>query len=193
MRGVPVPRSDNTAIHLSIKMEVSLVRPQYVPSQCIIDHHSCEKPYCAGPIQYQKFLVIKKISTLRRMDFDNAAIDRSNTDSADRNPLRLEVIPDGITKPTVVCHRETDPWHQFHSRGNHVQQHRSHIVRFNGRQQFKQSNSGSLYKQNRHNFHSHRNEENIQRQGGQLIIDSMVCSKHFCTLIDTGSNVLLIP
>ncbi|GFV17423.1 hypothetical protein TNCV_2901351 [Trichonephila clavipes] len=32
-------------------------------------------------------------------------------------------------------HRGTDPRHRFQSRGYHGQQHQSHMVRFNGRQQ----------------------------------------------------------
>ncbi|GFV36355.1 hypothetical protein TNCV_2234021 [Trichonephila clavipes] len=61
-------------------------------------------------------------------------------------------------------HRGTDPRHRFQSRGNHGKQHPSHMVRFNRRQQFNRQ-PRQFAKQNRHNFHSPRNDENIPMQG----------------------------
>ncbi|GFV25108.1 hypothetical protein TNCV_1007021 [Trichonephila clavipes] len=43
--------------------------------------------------------------------------------------------------------------------------------------------------QNRHKFRPSRNNENVQRQGGQLIIDSTTCFKHLLNPVDTGSNM----
>ncbi|GFU52695.1 hypothetical protein TNCV_3893451 [Trichonephila clavipes] len=123
------------------------------------------------------------------MDINYATINRSNT--GQRRPKTggdWKLYP-MVSRIAGSVHRGTDPRNRFQSRGNHGHPHQSHMVRFSGRQQFN-SQPRQFVQQNRLNFHSPRNENN-QRQGGQLIIESMVCSKHFYTLIDTGSNMCL--
>ncbi|GFY58587.1 hypothetical protein TNIN_97051 [Trichonephila inaurata madagascariensis] len=55
-------------------------------------------------------------------------------------------------------HRGTDPRHRFQSRGYHGQQHQSHMVRFNGGQEFN-SQHRQFVQQNPHNFRPPRNNE----------------------------------
>ncbi|GFS65306.1 hypothetical protein TNCV_2451351 [Trichonephila clavipes] len=85
-------------------------------------------------------------------------------DSADRNAEKTGSFTRWYNQADGSVHRGTDPLHRFQSRGNHGQQHQSRMVQFNGRQQFN-SQPRQLVQQNRHNFHSPRNDENIQRQG----------------------------
>ncbi|GFV95861.1 short transient receptor potential channel 6 [Trichonephila clavipes] len=92
--------------------------------------------------------------------------------SADRNRVETGSYTRWNNQAYGSVHRGTDPRHRFQSRGNHGQQHQSHMVRFNGRQQFN-SQPRQFVQQNRYNFRPPRNDENIQRQGWQLIIDSM--------------------
>ncbi|GFW57828.1 hypothetical protein TNCV_2927471 [Trichonephila clavipes] len=86
-----------------------------------------------------------------RMDLNDATINRSNTDSADRKPVDTGSYTRWNHAYGSV-HRGTDAQNRFQSRGNHGQPHQSHMMRFSGRQQ------------NRHNLYSPRNETN-QRQG----------------------------
>ncbi|GFX64939.1 hypothetical protein TNCV_450771 [Trichonephila clavipes] len=121
------------------------------------DHSSIvEHMTLSSPIQYQKSLVIKKISTMRQLI---AVI----PDSADRNPVETGSYTRWYNQADGCVHKGTDPRYRFQSRRNHGQQHQSPMVRFNGRQQFN-SQPRQFVNQNRHNFLSPRNENN-QRQG----------------------------
>ncbi|GFV33855.1 hypothetical protein TNCV_1820421 [Trichonephila clavipes] len=109
----------------------------------------------SSPIQYQKFLVIKKISTPGEWISTMRQLIAVTPDSADRNLLETGSYTRWYNQTDGSVHRGTDPRHQFHSRGNHGQQHQFHILRFNGRQQFN-SQPRQFVQQNRHNFHSHK-------------------------------------
>ncbi|GFV14434.1 hypothetical protein TNCV_165611 [Trichonephila clavipes] len=85
-------------------------------------------------------------------------------DSADRNPVETGSYTRWYNQAESSAHRGSDPRCRFYSRGNNGQQHQSHMVRFNGREQFS-SQPRQFVQQNRHNFQSPRNDENIQRQG----------------------------
>ncbi|GFS53285.1 hypothetical protein TNCV_3844921 [Trichonephila clavipes] len=82
------------------------------------------------------------------MDLNDAIINRSNTDSADRKPVDTGSIPDGITH---TVKNERNPMHRidFSQRGNHGQPHQSHMMRFSGRQQFN-NQPRQFVQQNRH-------------------------------------------
>ncbi|GFX69786.1 hypothetical protein TNCV_833631 [Trichonephila clavipes] len=114
----------------------------------------------SSPIQYQTFLVIKKISTPCEW-ISTIAV---TPDSANRNAVETG----SYTRWNNQAHGSVDsganPLHRFQSRGYHVQKHQSHMVRFNGRQQFN-SQPRQFVQQNRHNFRPPRDDENIQRQG----------------------------
>ncbi|GFX83235.1 hypothetical protein TNCV_4988291 [Trichonephila clavipes] len=117
----------------------------------------------SSPIQYQKFLVIKKISTPCEWISTMRQLIAVTPDSADRKPVDTGSYTRWYNQADGSVHRGTDPRNQFQSRGNHVQPHQSHMMRFNGRQQFN-SQPRQFVQQNRHNFPSPRNE-NSQRQG----------------------------
>ncbi|GFY52778.1 hypothetical protein TNIN_9951 [Trichonephila inaurata madagascariensis] len=104
-------------------------------------------------------------------------------DNPNRNAVEIEVITDGIIKHTAVYTEELI--HSTDSNEEDIMDSNINLTWYSQPRQFVQ--------QNRHNFHQPRNNENVQRQECQLIIDSTVCSKHFFTLVDTGSNVSLIP
>ncbi|GFV47956.1 hypothetical protein TNCV_1994401 [Trichonephila clavipes] len=79
------------------------------------------------------------------MDLNHATINRSNT--GQRRPKTggdWKVIPDGITKPTVVYTEKlihgTDS-----NQGKSWTSHQSHMVRFSGRQQFNSQPRQFLY------------------------------------------------
>ncbi|GFY22954.1 hypothetical protein TNCV_2182151 [Trichonephila clavipes] len=92
------------------------------------------------PLEFQKFLVIKKISTPCEWISTMRQLIAVTPDSADRKPV-----------DTGSYTRWNHAYGSVH-RGNHGQPHQSHMMRFSGRQQ------------NRHNLYSPRNETN-QRQG----------------------------
>ncbi|GFW29510.1 hypothetical protein TNCV_399451 [Trichonephila clavipes] len=60
----------------------------------------------SSPIQYQKFLVIKKISTPCEWISTMRQLIAVTPDSADRKPVDTGSYTDGITKPTVVFTEE---------------------------------------------------------------------------------------
>ncbi|GFW92312.1 hypothetical protein TNCV_3541981 [Trichonephila clavipes] len=118
----------------------------------------------SSPIQYQKFLVIKKISTPCEWISTMRQLIAVTPDSADRKPVETGSYTRWYNQVDGSVHRGTDPRNRFQSRGNHGQPHQSHMMRFSGRQQFN-SQPRQFVQQNRHNFHSPRNDENNQRQG----------------------------
>ncbi|GFW55291.1 hypothetical protein TNCV_116771 [Trichonephila clavipes] len=99
----------------------------------------------SSPTHYQKFLVIKKISTPCEWISTMRQLIAVTPDSADRKPVDTGSY-------TRWNHAYGSVHRGFQSRGNHGQPHQSHMMRFSGRQQ------------NRHNLYSPRNETN-QRQG----------------------------
>ncbi|GFS62782.1 hypothetical protein TNCV_3202081 [Trichonephila clavipes] len=103
------------------------------------------------PLEFQKFLVIKKISTPCEWISTMRQLIAVTPDSADRKPVDTGSYTRWNHAYGSV-HRGTDAQNRFQSRGNHGQPHQSHMMRFSGRQQ------------NRHNLYSPRNENN-QRQG----------------------------
>ncbi|GFX93474.1 hypothetical protein TNCV_1094141 [Trichonephila clavipes] len=117
----------------------------------------------SSPIQYQKFLVIKKISTPCEWISTMRQLIAVTPDSADRKPVETGSYTRWYNQVDGSVHRGTDPRNRFQSRGNHRQPHQLHM-RFNGRQQFN-SQPRQFVQQNRHNLQSPRNDENNQRQG----------------------------
>ncbi|GFY72575.1 hypothetical protein TNIN_378461 [Trichonephila inaurata madagascariensis] len=112
----------------------------------------------SSPIQFQKLLVIKKISTMWQL----IAV---TPDNPNRNAVETRSYTRWNNQAYGSVHRGTDPRHRFQSRGYHGQRHQHHhMVRFNGRQQFN-SQPRQFVQQNRHNFRPSRNDENVQRQG----------------------------
>ncbi|GFU66156.1 hypothetical protein TNCV_2858291 [Trichonephila clavipes] len=85
-------------------------------------------------------------------------------DNPNRNVVETRSYTRWNNQAYGSVHRGTDPRHRFQSRACHGQQHQSHMVRFNGRQQFN-SQPRQFVQQNRHNFRPPRNNENVQRQG----------------------------
>ncbi|GFX88255.1 hypothetical protein TNCV_1066711 [Trichonephila clavipes] len=117
----------------------------------------------SSPIQYQKFLVIKKISTPCEWISTMRQLIAVTPDSADIKPVDTGSYTRWNHAYGSV-HRGTDPRNRFQSRGNHGHPHQSHLMRVSGRQQFN-SQPRQFVQQNRHNFHSPRNDENNQKQG----------------------------
>ncbi|GFY41834.1 hypothetical protein TNIN_236411 [Trichonephila inaurata madagascariensis] len=119
----------------------------------------------SSPIQFQKFLIIKKNST----PYEWITTMRQLIAVTPENPKRNAVETGSYTRwnnqTYDSVHRGTDPRQRFQSRGYHGQQHHHHhMVQFNGRQQFN-SQPRQFVQQNRHNFRPPRNDENVQRQG----------------------------
>ncbi|GFV36578.1 hypothetical protein TNCV_2260971 [Trichonephila clavipes] len=85
------------------------------------DSYIVEHMTLSSPIQYQKFLVIKKISTMRRL----IAV---TPDSANQNAVDTGSYTRWNNQAYGSVHRGTDPRHRFQSRGNHGQQHQFHMV-----------------------------------------------------------------
>ncbi|GFV97593.1 hypothetical protein TNCV_2041011 [Trichonephila clavipes] len=117
----------------------------------------------SSPIQYQKFLIIKKISTPCEWISTMRQLIAVTPDSADRKPVETGSYTRWYNQADGSVHRGTDPRNRFQSRGNHGWRNQSHMVRFSGRQQFN-SQPRQFVQQNRLNFHLPRNENN-QRQG----------------------------
>ncbi|GFT63085.1 hypothetical protein TNCV_705171 [Trichonephila clavipes] len=86
----------------------------------------------SSPIPYQKFVVIK-ISTPCEWILTMRQLVAVTPDSADRKPVETGSYIRWYNQTDGSVHRGTDPQHQFQSRGNHGQQHQSHMMRFNGR------------------------------------------------------------
>ncbi|GFY57973.1 hypothetical protein TNIN_334371 [Trichonephila inaurata madagascariensis] len=84
-------------------------------------------------------------------------------DNPNRNPIEAGNYSRWNNQAYGSVHRSTDPWHRFQSRGYHGQQHH-HMVRFNGRQQFK-SQPKQFVPLNRYHFRPPRNNEDVQRKG----------------------------
>ncbi|GFT53663.1 hypothetical protein TNCV_1918121 [Trichonephila clavipes] len=112
--------------------------------------------------EFQKFLVIKKISTPCEWISTMRQLIAVTPDSADRKPVdtgsytRWNHAYGGV-------HRGTGQQYRFQARGNHGQPHQSHMMRFSGNQQYN-SQPRQFVQQNRHNLYSPRNENN-QRKG----------------------------
>ncbi|GFT95648.1 hypothetical protein TNCV_310501 [Trichonephila clavipes] len=117
----------------------------------------------SSPIDFQKFLVIKKISTPCEWISTMRQLIAVTPDSADRKPVDTGSYTRWNHAYGSV-HRGTDQQYRFQSRGNHGQPHQSHMMRFSGMQQFN-SQPRQFVQQNRYNVHSPRNDENNQRQG----------------------------
>ncbi|GFW98815.1 hypothetical protein TNCV_2837761 [Trichonephila clavipes] len=117
----------------------------------------------SSPIEYQKFLVIKKISTPCEWISTMRQLIAVTPDSADRKPVDTGSYTRWNHAYGSV-HRGTGQQYRFQSRGNHGQPHQSHMMRFSGMQQFN-SQPRQFVQQNRYNVHSPRNDENNQRQG----------------------------
>ncbi|GFT85315.1 beta-1,4-N-acetylgalactosaminyltransferase bre-4 [Trichonephila clavipes] len=118
----------------------------------------------SSPIQFKKFLVIKKISTPCEWISTMRQLIAVTPDNPNQNAVETESCTRWNNQAYGSVHRGTDPGYRFHSRGYHGQQHQSRMVRFNGRQQFN-SQPRQFVQQNRHNFRPPRNNENVQRQG----------------------------
>ncbi|GFT68587.1 hypothetical protein TNCV_1841831 [Trichonephila clavipes] len=131
-------------------------KPNYDDSS-IVEHMT------SSPIQYQKFLVIKKISTPCEWISTMRQLIAVTPDSSDRKPVETGSYTGWYNQADGSVHRGTDPRIRFQPRGNHGLPHQSHMVRFSGRQQFN-SQPRQFVQQNRFNFHSPGNENN-QRQG----------------------------
>ncbi|GFV36217.1 hypothetical protein TNCV_2232641 [Trichonephila clavipes] len=116
----------------------------------------------SSPIEFQKFLVIKKISTPCEWISTMRQLIAVTPDSADRKPVDTGSYTRWNHAYGSV-HRGTDAQNRFQSRGNHGQPHQSHMMRFSGNQQYN-SHPRQFVQQNRHNLYSPRNESN-QRQG----------------------------
>ncbi|GFV26724.1 hypothetical protein TNCV_3292681 [Trichonephila clavipes] len=86
------------------------------------------------PIQFQKFLVIKKISTPCEWISTMRQLIAVTPDSADRKPVDTGSYTRWNHAYGSV-HRGTDLQNRFQSRGNHGQPHQSHMMRFSGKQQ----------------------------------------------------------
>ncbi|GFX01434.1 retrovirus-related Pol polyprotein from transposon 412 [Trichonephila clavipes] len=114
------------------------------------------------PLEFQKFLVIKKISTPCEWISTMRQLIAVTPDSADRKPVDTGSYTRWNHAYGSV-HRGTDAQNRFQSRGNHGQPHQSHMMRFSGNQQYN-SQPRQFVQQNRHNLYSPRNENN-QRQG----------------------------
>ncbi|GFU77636.1 hypothetical protein TNCV_1091331 [Trichonephila clavipes] len=98
----------------------------------------------SSPIQYQKFLVIKKISTPCEWISTMRQLIAVTPDNANQNAVDTGSYTLWHNQAYSSVHRGTDPRHRFQSRGNHGQQHQSHIVRFIGGNSLT-VNLGSLY------------------------------------------------
>ncbi|GFY00368.1 hypothetical protein TNCV_1664071 [Trichonephila clavipes] len=109
----------------------------------------------SSPTHYQKFLVIKKISTPCEWISTMRQLIAVTPDSADRKPVDTGSYTRWNHAYGSV-HRGTDAQNRFQSRGNHGQPHQSHMMRFSGRQQNRHTTESTFY--------SPRNETN-QRQG----------------------------
>ncbi|GFW40499.1 hypothetical protein TNCV_2834071 [Trichonephila clavipes] len=116
----------------------------------------------SSPIQFQKFLVIKKISTPCEWISTMRQLIAVTPDSADRKPVDTGSYTRWNHAYGSV-HRGTNPQNRFQSRGTHGHPHQSHMMRVSGRQQFN-NQPRQFVQQNRH-FQSPRNDENNQRQG----------------------------
>ncbi|GFY22453.1 hypothetical protein TNCV_2177141 [Trichonephila clavipes] len=140
------------------KEKLSLGKKLNYDDSSIVEHMTL-----SSPSQFQTFLVIKIstpcewISTIRQL----IAV---TPDNPNQNSVETGSYTRWYNQAYGSVHRGTNPWHRFQSRGYHGQQHRSHMVRFNGRQQFN-SQPRQFVQQNLHNFRPPRNDENIQRQG----------------------------
>ncbi|GFW27568.1 acetyl-CoA carboxylase 1 [Trichonephila clavipes] len=108
--------------------------------------------------------VIKKNQLIIKLIVSSLLHHIITPDSADRKPVDTGSYTRWYNQADGGVHRGTDPRNRFQSRGNHGQPHQSHMMRFSGRQQFN-SQPRQFVQQNRHNFHSPRNDENNQRQG----------------------------
>ncbi|GFX88228.1 hypothetical protein TNCV_1066441 [Trichonephila clavipes] len=115
----------------------------------------------SSPREFQKFLVIKKISTPCEWISTMRQLIAVTPDSADRKPVDTGSYTRWNHAYGSV-HRGTGQQYRFQARGNHGQPHQSHMMRFSGRQQFN-NQPRQFVQQNRH-FNSPRNESN-QRQG----------------------------
>ncbi|GFY30438.1 hypothetical protein TNCV_4066881 [Trichonephila clavipes] len=116
----------------------------------------------SSPMQFQKFLVIKKISTPCEWISTMRQLIAVTPDSADRKPVDTGSYTRWNHAYGSV-RRGTDPQNRFQSRRNHGQPHQSHMMRFSGRQQF--NNQPRQFVQQSRHFQSPRNDENNQRQG----------------------------
>ncbi|GFW16714.1 hypothetical protein TNCV_1639501 [Trichonephila clavipes] len=112
----------------------------------------------SSPIQFQKFLVIKKISTPCEWILTMRQLIAVTPDNPNRNAVETGSYTRWNNQAYGSVHRGTDPRHRSQSRENHGQQHQSHMVRFNGRQQFN-SQPRQFVQQNRYNFRPPRNDE----------------------------------
>ncbi|GFY19980.1 hypothetical protein TNCV_2146731 [Trichonephila clavipes] len=116
----------------------------------------------SSPMEFQKFLVIKKISTPCEWISTMRQLIAVTRDSTDRKPVDTGSYTRWNHAYGSV-HRGTDPQNRFQSRGNHGHPHQSHMMRFSGMQQFN-SQPRQFVQQNKYKFYSPRNENN-QRQG----------------------------
>ncbi|GFW11429.1 hypothetical protein TNCV_3809481 [Trichonephila clavipes] len=89
----------------------------------------------SSPIQFKKFLVIKKISTPCEWISTMRQLIAVTPDNLNRNAVKTGSYTLWNNQAYGSIHRGTDPRNRFQSRGYHGQQHQSHMVRFNGRQQ----------------------------------------------------------
>ncbi|GFY36378.1 hypothetical protein TNCV_3450811 [Trichonephila clavipes] len=109
--------------------KLSLGKKLNYDDSSIVDHMTL-----SSPIQYQKFLVIMKISTPCEWISTMRQLVAVTPKSADRNAVDTGSYTRWNNQAYGSVHRGTHPRHRFQSRGNHGQQHQSHKVRFSGRQ-----------------------------------------------------------
>ncbi|GFU73601.1 hypothetical protein TNCV_3428961 [Trichonephila clavipes] len=81
----------------------------------------------SSPIQYQKFFVIKKISTPCVWNSTLRQLIAVTPDSADRNAVDTGSYTRWYNQADGSVHRGTDPRSRLQSRGNHGQPHQSHM------------------------------------------------------------------
>ncbi|GFT41321.1 hypothetical protein TNCV_628631 [Trichonephila clavipes] len=94
--------------------KLSLGKELNYDDSSIVEHMSL-----SSPIQYQKFLVIKKISTTCELISTMRQLIAITPDSPDRNPVDTGSYNRWNNQAYGSVHRGTDPRHRFQSRGNH--------------------------------------------------------------------------
>ncbi|GFR32642.1 hypothetical protein TNCT_680811 [Trichonephila clavata] len=113
----------------------------------------------SSPIEFQKFLIIQKISTPCEWISTMRQLIAVTPDNSNRNAVENGSSRRWNNQAYGSVNTGTDPL-RFQSRG-YGQPHQSHMVRFNERQQFN-SQPRQFVQQNQHNFRPPRNSENVQ-------------------------------
>ncbi|GFW00509.1 uncharacterized protein TNCV_693481 [Trichonephila clavipes] len=134
--GVVVRRggASSGAIHVTwpwLKITLSVAKSPRVAEQKKLNYDDSsivEHMALSSPIQYQKFLVIKKILTPSEWISKMRQLIAVTPDNANKNAVDTGSYTRWNNQVYGSVHRGTDPRHRFQSRGNHGQQHQSHMV-----------------------------------------------------------------